>query len=112
MNPEDISRFINGCDIQGIKGEDFMGHIGIVVMYIFFTNGPIDPSRIAREYKFDTDEVVSVCERLNQNGFFNLYNWPFKSKNYLLSVLKHKNKSCVRDWCQISAISSGYIGKE
>lgn len=111
MSPEDISRFVHGCDISNFKNEDYLGSLGIAVMHYYLSRGSIDPDRFSREFKLNNKDVYLVCERFSQNGFFLPYNWVCKSRGALLSILRHKDKDVVKDWCQIASVASGFTGK-
>ena len=111
MNPEDISKFIHGCDILNLKNEEYDGHVGIVMMYFFLQKGDIDVDRFARDFKIEKAIAYDVFDRFNANGLFNDYSWTIRSRNALLSMLKHKDKNIAKDWCHIAAIASGFLGK-
>jgi hypothetical protein len=111
MNPEDISKFIHGCDVANFKNEDYDGHVGVVMMHHFLSKGEIDVDRFSRDFKIDRNISYDVFDRFNANGLFNDYSWTVKSRNALLSILKHKDKGIVKDWCHIAAVASGFLGK-
>lgn len=111
MNCEDISKFVHGCDISELKGRDLDGHIGIMIMYNYLSKPNFDIEKFSKENKIEIDLCLSISDRFEQNGLYLKYNWPWKSRISLLSTLKHKSKSVVRDWCHIAGIASGYVGK-
>lgn len=110
VNCEDISRFIHGCDISSLKGKDFEGHVGVMMMYSYLSKPNFDIDKFSREFRFEIDTCLKVYDRFEKNGMYRKYNWPWKSRFSLLSILKHKSKTCVLDWCHISAMASGYVG--
>jgi len=112
MNPEDISKFVHGCDINSLNNEEYYGHVGILMMHLFLNRGSIDVDRFCKEYKLSKEIAYEVFDRLNGNGMFNEYSWPIKSRNALMSILKHKDREIVKDWCQIAAVSAGFFGKK
>jgi|LauGreDrversion4_2_1035121.scaffolds.fasta_scaffold01102_5 hypothetical protein len=111
MNPEDISKFVHGCDTNNLNDEEYCGHIGILMMHLFLNRGSLDVDRFIKEYKMPKDMAYEVFDRLNANGMFHSYSWPVKSRNALMSILRHKDKEITKDWCQIAAISAGFMGK-
>jgi hypothetical protein len=111
MNPEDISKFIHGCEIGDLKGADFDGHIGILMMYHFLSKSALDVSKFARDNKFNYETCMAIADRFAVNGFMQSSNWVCKSRNSMLSVLKHKSKISVKDWCYVAGVASGYTGK-
>lgn len=111
MNPEDISKFVHGCEIVDLHGNDFEGHVGILMMHHFLSKSSLDLGKFCKEHKLNYDVCMAVADRFAVNGLMQPYSWPNQSKNSMLSVLKHKSKISVRDWCYIAGIASGYTGK-
>ena len=111
MNSEDISRFVHGCDIGSLYGNDLEGHVGIVMMYTYLTRPNFDMDRFSKENQMDIDMCMTVSNRLEDNGLYRKHNWAWRSRLSLLSTLKHKSRSAIKDWCHIAGIASGYIGK-
>jgi len=67
--------------------------------------------RFIKDNKLDRTMCINVSDRLEHNGLYCKYSWPWRSRISLLSALKHKSKATVRDWCHIAGVSSGYVGK-
>jgi hypothetical protein len=111
MNAEDISRFIHGCEVADFKDSDLEGHVGIVIMHNYLSRPNFDLDRFIKDNKLDRKMYIDVSDRLDHNGLYCKYSWPWRSRISLLSALKHKSKTTVRDWCHIAGVSSGYVGK-
>ena len=110
MNPEDISKFINGCDYSLMSGRDAQGHIGILIMYAYLSRPNFDLERFSINYRIDMSICIEVYNRIFDNGLFNRHSWPSRNRNDLLSVMKNKDIESIKEWCQIAGISSGYVG--
>lgn len=110
MTANEISQIVNnGRNADELDGNDYHGHVGILICHAYLHGIPMDIDVLSRYLKIDGKDLNNAFTRLNNAGMFLPYGWLAKNKNAMLRMPPKKAEACIQSWTQIAAMSSGYL---
>lgn len=110
MTANEISHMVNnGRNSEELEGNDYYGHVGILICHAYLHGIPMEIDVLSRYLKIDSKSLEPAFSRLSNSGMFLPYGWLAKSKSSMLRMPPKKAEACIQAWTHIAAMSSGYV---